>query len=90
MLALRYVCALWMVSAQRIRCAETSPAKAAGPRLHRTKTHRANRVRWSIEMRFFSLKAQPLARFAARSIFTGTSSVLKKSPKTTQVPSGVL
>ena len=35
------------------------------------------------------LNAQPLAFFASRSIFIGRSSVVRKSPKTTQVPSGV-
>jgi hypothetical protein len=41
-------------------------------------------------MRFSSLKAQPEAFFAARSIFIGRSRVVRKSPNTTQVPSGVL
>jgi len=37
-----------------------------------------------------SLKAQPLAFFALMSIRIGTSSAVKKSPKTTHVPSGAL
>jgi hypothetical protein len=41
-------------------------------------------------MRFDSLNAQPLAFFAPRSMRIGTSRAVRKSPKTTQVPSGVL
>ena len=43
-----------------------------------------------MEIRLVSLNAQPLAFFAVKSIRIGTSSVVKKSPKTTHVPSGVL
>ena len=43
----------------------------------------------SIEILRSSLNAQPTALFAARSIFRGTSRVVRKSPKMTQVPSGV-
>jgi hypothetical protein len=38
---------------------------------------------------FCSLNAQPLAFFAARSIFIGTSRDVRKSPKMMHVPSGV-